>query len=99
MTALEQLWTTRFGIILSIKLVLFLTIIILSLVHDFVLGPRLVDVARRIHTSSAEDRGEDSDAMAYRRLRQQTTFLARLNFILALIVLLLGVTLTRSPVS
>lgn len=69
---------------LGAKLVLVAVILYLSVVHDFSLGPRLVDQL---------ERGGEGEETA--RLRRQVAFLARLNTFLAVAVLILGVTVSR----
>jgi uncharacterized membrane protein len=59
-------------------------ILVLSLVHDFFLGPRLL---ARLQQG---DQGEET-----LRLRRRVAALARLNVVLAIIVLVLGLAFSR----
>jgi uncharacterized membrane protein len=68
---------TVYGRVLALKLVLVGTMVLLSVLHDFVLGPRLVDWSR-----------EGRQGEGYRRLHRRVTWLSRLNLLLALGVLL-----------
>jgi len=77
-------WQGSFGRTLAIKLVVVLTILVISAFHDFFLGPRAA-AAWEANPASAE-------AL---RLRRQAVQLARLNLLIALTVILLGVMLVR----
>jgi len=77
-------WQGSFGRTLAIKLVVVLTILVISAFHDFSLGPRAA-AAWEANPASAE-------AL---RLRRQAVQLARLNLLIALTVILLGVMLVR----
>lgn len=70
---------------LGVKLLLVLAMIALSAVHDFVLGPRLV---------AQEKGGASAEAVA--PLRRRVISLARLNALLGIIVVWLGLLLSRS---
>lgn len=78
------LWEDPFGRILGIKLLLVSLILLMSIVHDFIIGPRATALWRENPVSP--------DAM---RLRRQASWIGRLNLILALIVVALGVLLVR----
>lgn len=73
-----------FGRILGIKLFMVATILVVSAVHDFVVGPRASTVLRANPSSP--------DAL---RLRRRAGWLGRTNLILAAIVVALGVMLVR----
>lgn len=81
------LWALR-GFVLTpvlvAKLALVVIILLLSLLHDFRLGPRLV--------AELQKGGEGKEVL---RLRRRVAFLARLNVLLAIVVLILGVALSR----
>jgi putative copper resistance protein D len=73
-----------FGRTLAIKLLFVAMILLLSVVHDFVVGPRATAVGQAAPGSP--------DAV---RLRLQASWMGRLNLLLALLVVALGVTLVR----
>lgn len=81
------LWAFR-GFVLtpamSAKLALVAVILLLSLLHDFLLGPRLV--------AQLQKGGEGKETL---RLRHRVALLARLNVLLAIAVVILGVALRR----
>lgn len=79
-----QLWEGLFGGILAIKLVLLGVIFLFSALHDFVIGPRA--------TALWQANPVSRDAM---RLRRQAIWIGRLNLLLALIAVALGVMLVR----
>ena len=79
-----EFWKSVFGRTLAIKLGLVGIVLLISLVHDFVIGPR-AGLAARTHPGSVEAR----------RLRRQASWLGRLNLLLTLIILALAVTLVR----
>jgi uncharacterized membrane protein len=84
-----DLLDTEFGRVLAVKLSVVLAIIVLSTLHDFVLGPQL---ARSMEALAlAGKRPPTSTALQRRRL----SLLARLNALLALVVLALSVILVR----
>lgn len=77
-------WQGSFGRTLAIKLLLVAAILLISAVHDFFLGPR------------AAAAWEADPALAETlRLRRQAVQLGRLNLLLALVVIVLGVMLVR----
>jgi hypothetical protein len=79
-----QLWQGSFGRLLGAKLLLVAVILVASTVHDFSIGPRATSVLQQDPTST--------EAV---RLRRQATWLGRLNMLLALVVVALGVMLVR----
>lgn len=84
---------TEFGKILAVKLSVVLTIIILSALHDFVLGPRLARVMEAVARASGSRTEGPPAAAAIQRRR--LSMLVRLNALLALFVLALSVVLVR----
>jgi uncharacterized membrane protein len=81
------LWSTRgFAVSLALahKLVLVAIVLALSVLHDFLVGPRLVGLIAR---------GEASGEAV--RLRRRVALLARLNLLCALVVLILGLAVSR----
>ena len=69
---------------MPVKLALVGVILVLSVLHDFVLGPRLVARMERA------DQGEETH-----RLRRRVAVLARLNALLAIMVVILGLAFSR----
>ncbi len=82
-----RLWQGPFGRTLGIKLLLVSAILVLSVLHDFVVGPRAM-VVWRANPGSPE-------AL---RLRQQAGWIGRINLLLALVVIALGVVLVRGGI-
>jgi putative copper resistance protein D len=79
-----QLWQTSVGRALGIKLILVAVILILSALHDFAIGPRA--------TAIWQANPGSPEAL---RLRRQATWIARINLLLALLVLVFAVILVR----
>ena len=69
---------------LGVKLILVVVILYLSILHDFFLGPRLI--------AHLEQGGQGDETL---RLRRRIAFLARLNTLLAVVVLILGVAVSQ----
>lgn len=81
------LWALRgfhLTLVLIAKLALVAVILILSLLHDFLLGPRLV--------AQLERGGHGEETLL---LRRRLALLARLNVLCALVVLILGLAISR----
>ncbi|MFQ5803518.1 MAG: DUF4149 domain-containing protein [Candidatus Methylomirabilales bacterium] len=70
--------------VLIAKLILVAVILLLSLFHDFSLGPRLV--------AQMQKGGEGNETF---RLRRRVALLARLNILCAIVVLILGLAFSR----
>lgn len=66
------------------KLILIGVILFLSLLHDFLIGPRL--------TAQLKQGGQGEETL---RLRRRVTLLARINALFAILVLILGVAISR----
>lgn len=79
-----RLWQGPFGRALGVKLLLVALILLLSVLHDFVIGPRATASWQRA-----------PEAVETRRLRRTASWIGRLNLVLGLIVVLLGVLLVR----
>ncbi len=79
----------RFVEVLQVKAGLVALIIVLSAVHDFVLGPRISNALER----AREDGGEPSRGLIRGRLG--LVWLARFNLLLVLIIVALAITMTR----
>lgn len=73
-----------FGKTVVLKLSVFAVVLVVSVIHDFVLGPR-----------AAIAIGTDPDSVAARRLRRAASHLGRLNAVLAVIIVFLAVSMTR----
>jgi putative copper resistance protein D len=80
-----RLWTSAFGRILAVKVVLVAATLVLGAFHDFRLGPASSRLAAR----------EGADSPAAARLRRQASWLARANAVLALVIVALAVMLVR----
>ncbi len=78
------LWGGSFGHALGVKLILVALIFALSAVHDFVVGPQAT--ALMAHNPASEQA---------RRLRRAASWFGRMNLLLALAVVMLGVILVR----
>lgn len=83
---LQVQWKALIGRLLIAKLTLVTMMIVLSVLHDFILGPLL---SARLQSSAAQD-------PSTRRLRQFVPWLARINLLLALAVVYLAVLIARS---
>lgn len=77
-----EIFRGRFGYILEIKLFLVAIIILLSFLHDFFVGPRAAQALKR-----GLEEGE--------KLRAVSSWIGRVNLLLALVVVFLGVMLVR----
>ncbi len=79
-----RLWQGPFGRALGIKLFLVAIVLLLSVIHDFFIGPRATALGRA-----------DPNSPEARRLRRQAGWIGRVNLILALIIVAMGVMLVR----
>ena len=79
-----QLWQGSFGRILGVKLLLVAVIFVASGFHDFAIGPRATELWQQ----------NPGSAKAL-RLRRRAGWLGRVNLLLALVVVALGVMLVR----
>ena len=84
----SQFWRSSWGQLLAVKLTVVLAMLINSVWHDFVLGPRATRLMET-HVNSGTRPAE------VQRLRRQTAWLARLNLLLGLVVIALAVMLVR----
>ena len=73
-------WGSPLGSAVGLKLAVFGLVLGVSLVHDFRVGPQAADAMRRA-----------ADDERIRRLRRQASWLGRVNGVLALILVALGV--------
>ena len=79
-----QFWQGEFGRTLALKLALVAVIFAGSALHDFAIGPHATALWQ------ADPRSEQAA-----RLRRQASYIGRLNLLLALVVVALGVVLSR----
>lgn len=82
--ATAEFWDAPFGSLLKMKLHLVALVVVLSVIHDFWIGPRAVEAMR-----------EQPDAPRTLRLRKAASWMGRVNFLLALGVVALAVMLWR----
>jgi copper resistance protein D len=82
-----DLFSGTWGRILAVKLALVAVVLALSVVHDFVLGPRSTRLAQQRDAAGAVQRAE--------RLRRWASWLGRMNALLALAIVFLAVALLR----
>lgn len=75
---------SEFGRIVVLKIGLFSLIVAVSIAHDFVIGPRASDAIEK-----------DPQSESARVLRRRASLLGRLNVLLALIAVFVGVVLVR----
>lgn len=93
---------TRFGTILGLKLALVSLMVVLSAIHGFILGPRLTSSNPAPGGPGSEGAGTGFSAASAgswsrRRVAERGTVvtLARLNLLLGIAIVLLGLMLTR----
>lgn len=77
-------WTSDFGSAAGLKLLAFALVIGVSWIHDFQVGPRATEAIRR------DPRSDETAA-----LRRRASLLGRVNGVLALVLVALGVVLVR----
>ncbi|MEQ9618403.1 MAG: CopD family protein [Deltaproteobacteria bacterium] len=82
-----RIFVGTFGHVLLQKLVAVVLILLISIVHDFWIGPRAMALIRR------EPKSPES-----RKYRLITVWLGRLNFVLAILVVALAVVLVRGGI-
>ena len=80
----SELWGSPFGTTLALKLGLVALMLAMSVYHDFVIGPRSLQVAR-----------EGTSPQMAERLRKRASMLGRAEAILALVVVVLAIMLVR----
>lgn len=80
----EAFWSGYFGRVLAHKLVLVGIIFILSFFHDFVIGPKAAALMGIGDTYSAAE-----------KLRKRSSWIGRINLLLGLVVVFLGIMLVR----
>ncbi|MBI4337155.1 MAG: CopD family protein [Chloroflexi bacterium] len=88
------LWQTSWGRWLTVKVGLVALAVVMSLLHDWVLGPH----AGALEMAARRGNPQQPDAALLARaaaIRRATSWLARLNGVIALTIVLLGVFLSR----
>lgn len=83
----SQLFGTEFGKTLTIKLTLVFLMIILSIVHDFFVGPRM--------TALMQESSKGNSNSELQKLRWQVSWLARLNTVFAILLIYFAAKLAR----
>lgn len=78
-------WRSAFGHVLGMKLVLVGVTLALSLLHDLAVGPRATEAWQ----------SGPAGVQRAQRLRRQATWMGRLNLLIALVIVALGVMLVR----
>ncbi len=81
--------SSPFGQTVILKLSVFAAVLIISIVHDFVVGPRAARALALAATTGI------TDVAATTRLRRQASWLGRINALLALTLVALAVMLVR----
>jgi len=84
----DGFWSTEIGTALGVKIVLVGILLVISGIHDFILGPRLAEAMQQIPRGQQPP---DSLVAARKRL----VMLARLNLLIAISVAVLGLMLVR----
>lgn len=80
-------WSTPIGLALAAKLSLIAAIVVLSVAHDFYIGPR-----------ASEEIQKDPNSVTAKKLRAAASWIGRLNFLLALLVVWFAVTLVKGGI-
>ncbi len=89
-----RLFEGEFGALLLIKLVIVGVLMVLSLVHDFILGPRATKLMERQGNSNPGRPSTENLAKAS-KLRVWTSMLARISLTLAIALIVLAVMMVR----
>jgi uncharacterized membrane protein YidH (DUF202 family) len=84
----DGFWSTEIGTALGVKIVLVGILLVLSGIHDFVLGPRVSDLMQQV------PRGEQPPASTV-AARKRLVMLARVNLVIAISVAVIGLMLVR----
>lgn len=79
-----ELWASPWGRVLALKLALVVTALVLSAVHDFVVGPRATRTLR-----------ESPGSVRAGRLRRAAGWMGRSNLLIAVLIVALGIMLVR----
>ena len=90
----DALFATVFGHILLVKIALVGVMIVLSIIHDFFLGPRQRDLGQKMLQAQASfSKAPSEPVSALQRLRRWTILVAQLNLVLGIAVILLAAAL------
>jgi len=84
----DGFWSSEIGTALLVKIVLVGILLVMSGVHDFVLGPRLSDLMQQV------PKGQQPPASTV-TARTRLIMLARLNLVVAIAVAVIGLMLVR----
>ena len=84
----DGFWSTSIGTALAVKIVLVGILLVMSGIHDFILGPRVAEAMQSV------PRGQDPPAGAV-AARKRLVMLARLNMLVAISVAIVGLMLVR----
>jgi uncharacterized membrane protein len=82
-----EFWGSPFGVALAHKLALVLFILVLTVVHDSIIGPRALQQWR-----------EDPDSPQTTRLRKLSGRIGRVNLVLAIATIVVAVVLARGAI-
>ncbi|MBI2487463.1 MAG: CopD family protein [Deltaproteobacteria bacterium] len=82
-----SLFLSYFGNILTVKVMLVFIVLVLSTIHDFILGPRLIDL------QSSSTSNPDS-YLGIKKNRTYVSWLARINALMAILVVACAVILS-----
>ena len=81
-----KLFSSQFGMILTIKVSLVLVMILISAIHDFILGPKLIKLSKL-------DRPSPDSTKFLGKKRKVVSWLARINAVIGIIVVACAVML------
>ncbi len=82
-----QLLSSHFGKILTLKVFLVFAMIIISAIHDFILGPRFIELMKN-------NKERHEEIMEIARKRQNVSWLARFNAFLGILVVACAIMLS-----
>ena len=82
----SDLWGGPLRATLGVKLIFVAAMLVVSALHDFVIGPRAGVLLRN-----------DPTSVEAQRLRRMASWIGRINFLFALVVAALGVMFVRGP--
>lgn len=88
-------WSGAFGRVLAVKLVLVGITLALSLIHDLVVGPRATAAWQGLRQGEGGAEGAGGARARALRLRRLAAWMGRLNLLVALAIVALGVMLVR----
>ena len=80
-----EFFSSNFGKILILKLILVFAMLVLSAIHDFILGPRLIELLNSSNPDSSQ---------RLKKNRKYVSWLARINALLGILVVACAVTLS-----